>query len=404
MWTRKVAPSDSMQSECRGDVQMKPKVLISIATDPIGGPGKGLFQFLKCAPREVFDYTLCNFKLMNRPTGQFIQEARRNGLNLVLLNQRVMIDPSLIMQARRIVLEQGINLIQTHGYKSNVMGFFLRSMCRQPWIAFAHGYTDDNRKVRLYNRIDRAVLRRADQIVTVSDSLRLSLIGSGIREDKIRVIYNAIELTDVKPTTEATEVKKRHGISADQRVVGVVGRLGPEKGQLVFLKAMKKAVRGCPKLIALIIGEGQDQEMLKDYCRENRLTEHVIFSGYQENIDDYYQIIDVLVVPSLSEGLPNTVLEAMSFGIPVLATSVGGIPEVIGDENGVLVRPNDSEALSDAMIELFQDDTRRINIGSKGKSSLHPRFEAEHRAQQIIGLYHDLLASRLGETRVWAHG
>ncbi len=404
MWTRNFAPSDSMQSERRGSAQIKPKVLILIATDPIGGPGKGLFQFLKYAPREVFDYTLCNFQVKNRPTGQFIQEARRNSLNLVLLNQRAMIDPCLIMEARRILLQQGINLIQTHGYKSNVMGFFLRAMCRQPWIGFAHGYTDDNRKVRLYNRIDRAVLRCADRIVTVSDSLRVSLIRSGIREDKIRLIYNAIEPTDAGPAMEATELKKRHGISADQRVVGVIGRLSPEKGQLVFLKAMKKAIRGCPKLIALLIGEGQDQAMLKDYCTENGLSEHVVFPGYQENIHDYYQIIDLLVLPSLSEGLPNTVLEAMSFGIPVLATSVGGVPEVIGNENGVLVRPNDSEALSDAMIELLGDDTRRMNIGSKGKSSLHPRFSAEHRAQQIINLYHDLLVSRSGKVGVSTHG
>lgn len=365
-----------------------------IATDAIGGPGKGLFQFLKHAPREAFDYTLCNFNVKNRPVGQFIQEARRNNLNLTLLNQRATIDPRLILQARRIVLEQGINLIQTHGYKSNVIGFFLRVLCRRPWIGFAHGYTKESWKVQLYNWIDGAVLRHADRIVTVSNSMRALLIRRGVQEEKIQVIYNAIESTDAMPTTDAAEAKKRHGIAADQKVVGVIGRLSPEKGQLVFLKAMKRTVLSCANVIALIVGEGQDKAMLQEYCRANGMSDRIIFTGYQEDISDYYRVLDLLVLPSLSEGLPNTVLEAMSFGIPVLGTSVGGVPEVIERGNGILVRPNDPEALAERMIELLQDAALRMAIGSRGKSSLHPRFAPDHRVRQIIGVYDDLLSSK----------
>ena len=390
----KSEPADFRQSAYSGYMQIRPKVLILIATDAIGGPGKGLFQFLKYAPREAFDYTLCNFKVTNRPMGQFIQEARRNNLNLVLLNQRATIDPNLVMQAQRVIREHGINLIQTHGYKSNVLGFLLRAICRRPWIGFAHGYTDDNWKIRLYNRIDKAVLKYADQIVTVSDSLRLSLIRSGIPKDKIRLIYNAIELTDLRPATEAPEVRKRHDISTDQRVVGVIGRLSPEKGQLVFLQAMVRTVKSCPNVIALIIGEGQDLAMLQDYCREKDLSDQVVFVGYQENIDEYYQVLDLLVLPSLSEGLPNVMLEAMSFGIPVLATSVGGIPEIIDNKNGILVRPNDPTSLAERMIELLRNDELRMAIGSRGKSSLYPRFAPDQRVGRIIGMYEELLWDR----------
>lgn len=382
----------------RSDIQeVKPKVLIMIATDPIGGPGKGLFQFLKYAPREAFDYTLSNFIVRNRPAGQFIEEARKNNMNLVLLDQRAMLDPRLIIQARRIVLERGVNLIQTHGYKSNLIGFVLQTLCRRPWIAFAHGYTDDNWKVRLYNWIDRVVLRYADRIVTVSDSMRALLIRSGVREDKIRLIYNAIETSDVRPTTEAAEVKKRHGVAADQKVVGVIGRLSPEKGQLIFLQAMAKTVKRCPNMIALIVGEGPDQAMLKDYCRKNDLCDRVVFVGYQQNIREYYRILDVLVLPSLSEGLPNTVLEAMSFGVPVLATSVGGVPEIIDEEkgNGVLVPPDDPDALAQRLAALLTDDSARQAIGLRGQRSLLPRFSPDHRAGEIVGLYHELLRTRL---------
>ena len=104
----------------------KPRVLIMIATDPIGGPGKGVFQFLEHAPAGAFEYVLCNFSLKDRPAGQFVSAARRRNLNLALLHQRGAIDPHLIVQAHKLIRDHGINLIQTHGYKSSTIGFFAR--------------------------------------------------------------------------------------------------------------------------------------------------------------------------------------------------------------------------------------------------------------------------------------
>jgi glycosyltransferase involved in cell wall biosynthesis len=380
-----------------GAVEIKPKVLILIATDPIGGPGKGLFQFLKYAPGNAFDYLLCNFNVKDRPEGKFIQEARRRKLNLMLLDQRTMIDPHLIFEARKIVLEQGIDLIQTHGYKSHLIGFFLRLFCRSPWIAFAHGYTYGNWKMRLYNRMDLLLLRFADRVVAVSDATRRLLERNGVPAEKIELIYNAIDPDDAGSQADAAEVRRRHGLAPDQKVIGVIGRFNPEKGQGIFLKAMKKVVQHCPEVKALLIGDGPDQTELERYCREYGLRDRVVFTGYQENISDYYQILDLLVLPSLSEGLPNTVLEAMSFAVPVVATSVGGVPEVIEKENGVLVPPNDPEALAKGMIELLQNESLRKTIGSKGRTSLHPRFAPDHRVEKIIALYHELLLSRSGE-------
>lgn len=396
---RPPAPGGSRAPISNGDVKIKPKVLILIATDPIGGPGKGLFQFLEHASGNALDYLLCNFNVKDRPEGQFIQEARRRKLDLLLLDQRSVIDPRLIFQARKIVVEQGINLIQTHGYKSDVIGFFLHLLCRRPWIAFAHGYTYGNWKMRLYNRIDRLVLRHADRVVAVSEAMRELLKRNGVPEERIALIYNAIDPADAGSATEPAVIRKRHGLAPDQKVVGVIGRFNPEKGQGIFLKAMRKAAQHCPDVKALLIGDGPDQAELERYCRENGLNNCVVFTGYRENIADYYRILDLLVLPSFTEGLPNAVLEAMSFGIPVLATSVGGVPEIIEKDNGVLVPPNDPEALAKRMIELLQNESLRKVIGAKGRSTLYPRFAPDHRAGKIVGLYHELLSSRSGENR-----
>lgn len=371
-------------------MKVKPRVLIMIAADEISGPGKGVLQFLEYAPAGAFEYVLCNYEA-NHPAGQFIHEARRRNLNLRLLKQRMIFDPYLVIQTRHIIHEHDINVIQTHGYKSNAIGFLLQRLCRRPWIGFVHGFLDNNRKNRFYSRIERLVLRGADRVVVVSGSLKALLTQHGIAEQNVRVIHNAIDLNDSVPSTSGKEIRHRHGITADQEIIGVIGRVSPEKGLMVFLRAMEKLVWSFPNVKALIIGDGQDRAMLEGYCREKRLSDYVMFLGYQEKVADYYQVLDLLVQPSLSEGLPNTVLEAMSFGVPVLATAVGGVPEIIQDGNGIMVPPNDPEALAERMIQLLRDGALRCTIGSKGKDSLYPRFAADGRARQIIDLYQELL-------------
>jgi glycosyltransferase involved in cell wall biosynthesis len=375
-------------------LKIKPRVLIMIAAGEISGPGKGVLQFLEHAPAGSFEYVLCNFDVKNRPAGQFVEEARRRGLNLRLLRQRLPFDPALITQALRVMREHDINVIQTHGYKSNTIGFFLQMLHRCPWIGFAHGYIDDNQKNRLYNRIDRLVLRRADRIVAVAGSMKALLVRHGVAAQKIRVVHNAIDPGEAVPGVSGEEIRRRNGFAPDQLVIGVIGRLNPEKGQMIFLQAMEKAARVVPGAKALIIGDGQDRPMLERFCLERGLSERVLFLGYQERIADYYQILDLLVLPSLSEGLPNTVLEAMSFGVPVLATAVGGVPEIIENGNGRMVPPNDPEALAAGMIELLGDGALRQAIGSKGKETVVARFAAGGRARQIVNLYEELLSDR----------
>lgn len=369
-----------------------PRVLILIATDPIGGPGKGLFQFLDHFSAQGGCYVLSNFFLKNRPVGQFVEEARRRGLNLHLLNQRARVDPGLVLQAQRIVRSHHINLVQTHGHKTHLIGFFLHAIWGTPWIAFAHGYIQGDWRVSLYNWVDRSVLRYADRIVTVSDSMtRLLVQQHHVPRGKIRLIHNAVQL-DAAGHSEEADVRARHAISPHAKVVGVIGRLSPEKGQLVFLKAMKIAIQACPDVRALLVGDGEDRASLEQYVRDNGLTDYVVFANYRDDVTEYYRILDLLVLPSISEGLPNVVLEAMSCGVPILATSVGGVPEILDGTNGALVLPGDSDALAQRMIELLRNDSLRATLGVEGRRSLHPRFSPEHRARQIVAVYQELLS------------
>jgi glycosyltransferase involved in cell wall biosynthesis len=210
------------------------------------------------------------------------------------------------------------------------------------------------------------------------------------------VVHNAVDPREVAAGTPAEEIRRQCGLQPEHRVIGVVGRLSPEKGQAIFLRALEKVRDDVPGVRALIIGDGQDRPMLETFCRERGLSDHVAFLGHRERIADYYQVLDLLVLPSLSEGLPNTVLEAMSFAVPVLATAVGGVREIIDDGNGVVVPANDPQALAERMIGLLRDDALRRTIGLKGRESLYPRFAADGRARRIVGLYDELLSGQLG--------
>jgi len=373
----------------------KPKVLIMIAAEQISGPGKGVLQLVEHAAASRFEYVVCNFDLEGHSAGEFVHEARRKKLNLRLLKQRTALDPNLVVQARRLIRKQEVDIIQTHGYKSNTVGFFLAMLCRRPWIGFAHGFINDSRRNRLYNRIERWALRRADRVVAVSASMKELLVRHGIAAQKIRVIHNAIAPNESVPGASGEEIRQRHGIASHERVVGVFGRLNPEKGQQVFLKALETTLRSVHGVKALIVGDGQDRELLEELCRARGLSNHVLFLGYRKNIADYYQAIDLLVQPSFSEGSPNTVLEAMSFGVAVLATAVGGVPEIIQGGNGMMVPPNDPDALAKKMIELLSDAALRRAIGAKGRSSLYPRFSADTRVREIVSLYDELLSGRV---------
>lgn len=370
----------------------RPKILIIIATGIIGGPGKGLFQFFKYADDNRFEYLLCNFYLKGKPKGEFVTQAENTGLNIKLLHQHWIIDPSLIWQARRLVKENNISIIQTHGYKANVLGYFLKKVCKKPWIGFAHGYTDENLKVRIYHKLDRFVLRYPDIVVAVSNALKQLLIKSGVSEKNIRIIYNAIDKDELKPDMSPDEVRGKFGIKKGEKLIGVVGRLSPEKGQGVFLQAFRKVVGRVPCAKGIIIGDGQEKERFIQFCSNNGLKDKIIFTGYQNNMANFYQIMDLLVLPSFSEGLPNVVLEAMAFKIPVIATSVGGVPEIINDgQNGLLVPPEKPDDLSKKMIQLLKDDKQLKTLGENGYRSLYPKFSPKGRAHQILSIYHEIL-------------
>ena len=273
--------------------------MIVIATGIIGGPGKGVFQFLKFADHSRFDYLLCNYDRagMTGFRDDFLEKATADDIPVHRFYQRMVVDPLIVLQACKTIKQQRINIVQTHSYKSNILGCVLKMFFGIPWIAFAHGYTGENRKIALYNWLDQWCYKFADLAVVVSEPLKRLLLTKGVQLHRIVKLPNAVDLAELAQHTLPDALRQDLGLREEVPVIGVIGRLSPEKGQMVFLEALRRIKARHGSVRALIIGDGPAKARLMDYCRAQNLADDVIFTGHVPNVSDYYRLLDLRCDP-----------------------------------------------------------------------------------------------------------
>ncbi len=370
---------------------MKARVFIALATGILGGPGKGLVQFLRfgglegCAPLVV-DYST---DPENTET-EYVRAVRAAGAPVAFLRQKRILDCSLVDQALPLLREHKVDLLQSHGYKSHVLCALLRRKTDLPWLAFVHGWTAENFKIRCYTALEHLILLGADQVVAVSASLRSRLL-SPVRA-KCRVIPNAVDVGELRGETPDRDVRAEFDIPAQALVAGVVGRLSPEKGQIHFLRALAEARRSEPRLYGLLVGDGQERTLLEAEARSLGLAGNLVFTGHVRGLAPFYRAMDIQVLPSHSEGMPNAALEGMLLGRPLIASKVGGVPEVVEDgHTGILLSPGDEPALARALSALAGDPARRAALGAAGQKRATKHFTPRARAERILRLYDDIL-------------
>jgi len=370
------------------------KVLIFLAADRLTGPAKGLFQFFSHSAGAPLDFVLGLFHLRGTvPARECVQEANRLGVSHVILEQTRRFDPGLVWRAYQVVRAHGITLLQSHSYKGHLLSLLLRPLTRLPWIAFAHGWTDEDRRIRLYNRLDFRLLRYSDRVVAVSDSVRRRLEATGVPSARITVIPNAVEINTGERPVDAAGWRRRLGIPARTPVLSVIGRLSPEKGQDIFIEACGVAAQKNCEFVGVLVGEGPWEKELRVKTKALGLESRVRFAGHCQDVASVYAASDVIVIPSRSEGLPNVLLEAMAFGKPVIATGAGGIPEVIHDgTDGRLVPSEDPANMAAAICSLLGNAEERAFFARNAAATAR-LFSPEIRAGRILGAYATLIAA-----------
>jgi glycosyltransferase involved in cell wall biosynthesis len=255
-------------------------------------------------------------------------------------------------------------------------------------VAFHHGYTWTSTKTRLYNQLDRWSLRGAHQVLTVSVPFLEELVAKGVRRERIEIVHNAIAPEWGTSTPEArAALRAKLGIGLDRKVILMVARLSFEKDHLTLLEAIDRLSPSLSPHL-LIVGEGPELPSIEQRIRALNLSGKVTLTGQQDSAEPYYGIADVAVLSSRSEGSPNALLEAMAAGVPVVATRVGGIPEMVTDnESALLVKPGDVSAMTDAIARLLEDSQLAARLTQRSRELIRDRHAPDARMRKLVGIY-----------------
>lgn len=372
----------------------KINVLHIYQNSKIGGVQQQFLSLLKAYDRDVFNPIFCCLG----PEEEISKEIERIDIETVALN-RVRyhrFSPGIVRDLYRLMKQKNIHIVRTHRYRANLYGRLAALLSGVPVkiISLHDNYRKD---LRLERRIvNKILLKVTDKIVAVSESIRKDIIKyDGIDSSKILVIPNGIDTERFKPKGNFADIRKEFSIKESDIVVGFVGRVVPAKGLEYLIDALPFLKKEFKNIKLLITGEGSTMERLKKKAKENNVHDSIIFTGKRRDIPDILSCTDIFVMPSVAEGLPNALLEAMAMGKPIVATEVGGIPEVIKNgHSGLLVPPRNPEALATAIKDLISNDQLAAKMGQVARHIVLDNFSIWSIAQKWQTLYLSILREK----------
>lgn len=356
-----------------------------------GGPEKTLLN----TPRylaDAYQTRLVYIRPAGDATYDMPERARDLGVELVDIAERGPLAAQTVRRLYDEVRQYRADLLHAHDYKTNLLAVLLGRWFRIPVMTTMHGYVTCGGRLELYYCMDRWALRRMDHIVAVSEDLCRQLDEWQVPAHRYSLIENAIDTEQYTRVRPAGEAKRRLGLSPDRLTIGAVGRLSPEKGFDLLIRAADRLLRAGFDFHLLLIGDGPQRRELETLIAQLDRSDKVRLLGYRADAVEAYEAMDVFALSSLREGLPNVVLEAMTMEVPVVATRVAGLPRLVTcGENGLLVEPGDVEALAEALRRLLGDAALRRRLGRAGRETVEARYSFGSRMQKIRAIYDDLL-------------
>jgi glycosyltransferase involved in cell wall biosynthesis len=326
----------------------------------------------------------------------FLVAADRAGFAVDVIRERRRFDLSVINSLKTVVAQRQPDLIVTNSVKSHFLMWRSGLWRKRAWVAFHHGYTTTDRKMSLYNRFDRWSLPKAGLVVTVCEAFARDLVMSiGLSSDKIRVQHNSIRPWPPPDVATVRAWREKLKVSAADQVLLSVGRLSREKGHADLVTAFRTLSATHPqnnwKLI--IAGDGPERGALKTAASD--LDDRIIFTGQVADVRPFYAMASVFILPSHSEGSPNVLLEAMAAKVPVVATSVGGVPEIVEDErSALLVAANDPTSLADSTRRILEDPELAERLTSAAWFQIVNRHTPEQYVRSLNRIYHEAISSQ----------
>lgn len=370
---------------------LAPKTILYLSTSSGPGGAERVISNLSASLDPArFRAVLCLF----RP-GWIQVHTESRGVRTYVIPTHGMFDWRWMLRFKRLLKDEHVDLIHAHEFDANVQGTFVATLSGIPLVATVHGKNYFWEKLR--RRLAYRWVSRRATMVTVSENLKHFVVEKvGIDPGQVKVVYNGVDVLPQIDPFDIGKCKEDLGLPSGNQIVGVVGNLYPVKGHQYLIASIPAVLAKCPNTTFVFAGRGQLEAELKSQAFQLGVNEQIRFLGLRQDIPRILSMLDVFVLPSLSEGLSMAILEAMVAGKPVIATDVGGNPELVEDgETGYLVPSQNSQALADRLITMLTNSARALQFGETGQRRAQGRFSLQTMVREYQVLYDQCIQAKM---------
>lgn len=335
-----------------------------------------------------FQFSVCSL----RAPEQAREVLEREGIPLFFLSKGKF-DPTTITSLYNLIKQERPHLLHLHGYGAANFGRIVSMICKIPNIVHEHVVIP---KQPFYQTIADFILTRlTTKSIAVSKQVEeFMIVKRKVNPSQLETFAIGLPLKDFQASNQDILSEKRTelGISADENIVCMIGRLDTQKGQLYFLKAAAQILKQSPKTRFLIIGDGPDKTMLQNVAQNEGIVDSVVFAGYRRDIPDLISLSNIVAIPSLWEGGPLTLFEAMHLKKPVVGTPVGLMPDILQDgETGFLVPCQDVVSMAEKIVLLLKEPDLAHTMGEKAWETCQ-NFDISTSVQKLSRIYREFVA------------
>jgi len=368
------------------DSQKKVRILHVTFNMGFGGTEQVIRQLITNLNLARFE---CEIACIDGETGAIGQALEaEHGIKIHSRQRAAGLDFETIFWLRKLLKDGRFDIVHCHQYSPYTYGWFAHWGTGARVVFTEHGrfHPDHYRKKAKY--INPFIARTTHKLVAISAATRDALVEyEYLPRDRISVIYNGIAPITIDERPRSA-LKAQLQVESDETVIGTVARLDAVKNQALMLKALRALLDQNFRVRLILVGDGPERKNLERLAINLNLQESVIFTGFQSQPADYLSLIDIFLLPSFTEGTSMTLLEAMSLGIPAVATRVGGTPEIVTEgETGLLIESNDLKGFTSAIQLLLENPDRRSAMAQQAKRSFEKRFSAQKMVEQYEYCY-----------------
>lgn len=372
------------------------KIRILHITQSVGGVLRYIQMLLKYMDKEKFENIIvCSYESKREDYGDCIA-----GFEQVEMKREISIfDLNAVIKVRKLIKKYKPDIVYAHSSKGGAVGRIANIGFQNRCIYNPHGWSFNmccpKRKRKLYTMIERLAAPFCDRIICISEFEKQSAVEKKIcKKDKLQVILNGIDIEGYEKAPHNQITRTSLMIPENAFVVGMVGRICPQKAPDVFIKTAKKIKEAIPNSFFIIVGDGEKEDVI-NYARKNGLINSLLITGWVENPMSYIELFDVAVLLSRWEGFGLVLPEYMLAQKPVVAASVDAIPSIIKDsENGFLVEPENVSQAYEVIVKLYRDSVLAAKLAEAGIKDVHTRFDVKRVVKEHESLFKNLMKKK----------